>query len=366
MPANKSQHFVPRCHFKPFSLAGEGNAVNLYNLKSRTGIANASISGQCAKDYIYGKSLDLEDRFRQVEGGYAQIVRSLASERRLLSNWELSFLRGFALLQAMRTEAALQRIAETTEKMRTAVFRGRMPEEPPENYLPLTSISMFVGTLPYIQDLATTILVSKCELDFITSDDPAISANRFHTQRLGEHGFGWINSGAQLFMPLTPRHALLCYDSGVYKLEGADEPFVEVRKSADISAINDLQLLYCARNVYFKDWKTRDLIHERYQAIEKSRLASRHNLTVYVKEPDEGQGESYRIATEDEKNGQGPFLLTTQFKYPSPPRWFSMLRYRLSPRMYHNGSAVGFVRNLDWIRRKDPNVPRMMLRQKPN
>lgn len=33
MPANKSQHFVPRCLLRPFTLGYDNKAINLFNLK---------------------------------------------------------------------------------------------------------------------------------------------------------------------------------------------------------------------------------------------------------------------------------------------------------------------------------------------
>ena len=43
MPAHKNQHFVPRCALKPFSLDGNGKAINLFNIKSKLAIENAPV-----------------------------------------------------------------------------------------------------------------------------------------------------------------------------------------------------------------------------------------------------------------------------------------------------------------------------------
>ena len=36
MPSNKNQHFVLRCHLKPFTLNGEGVAINIFNIPRRS------------------------------------------------------------------------------------------------------------------------------------------------------------------------------------------------------------------------------------------------------------------------------------------------------------------------------------------
>jgi hypothetical protein len=44
MPAQKNQHFVPKCLLKPFTLNGDGKAINVFNLARQQAIQNAPTS----------------------------------------------------------------------------------------------------------------------------------------------------------------------------------------------------------------------------------------------------------------------------------------------------------------------------------
>jgi hypothetical protein len=47
--AYKSQHFVPRCYLKPFSVSDEGRASDLYNIDRRIGVPNSPIKSSHAQ-----------------------------------------------------------------------------------------------------------------------------------------------------------------------------------------------------------------------------------------------------------------------------------------------------------------------------
>ena len=52
MADNKNQHYVPRVHLKPFTLDGEGLAINLLNIDRMKPISNAPVKNQCSGDYF--------------------------------------------------------------------------------------------------------------------------------------------------------------------------------------------------------------------------------------------------------------------------------------------------------------------------
>jgi hypothetical protein len=76
MAAHKNQHFVPKVHLRPFSTDADQNAISLFNVKSGQAIHTAPIKHQCAKNYFYGKDGVLESLFVEIEGKYAEGVRS--------------------------------------------------------------------------------------------------------------------------------------------------------------------------------------------------------------------------------------------------------------------------------------------------
>src|SRR4051794_19306669 len=104
MPAQKNQHYVPRCALKPFSLNADGLAINLFNISRRQAIANAPVKGQCARDYLYGKAdLRREQALAKLEGQYSRILDQLSAGGPLPKK-DKEWLLLFMLIQFRRTE----------------------------------------------------------------------------------------------------------------------------------------------------------------------------------------------------------------------------------------------------------------------
>lgn len=82
MASNKNQHFVPRCHLRPFTLGSEDAAISLFNLERKKLIPNAPVKNQCSKDYFYGTDEKLEKAIQLIESGYAQALRDLIHDSR--------------------------------------------------------------------------------------------------------------------------------------------------------------------------------------------------------------------------------------------------------------------------------------------
>ena len=95
MPEYKRQHYVPRCHLKPFSLDQEGTAINLYNLNAERSIKNAPLKSQCARNYFYGKDLEIEKTLRYLEDDYSEVLRKIQNDQYFISKVNLDILRFF-------------------------------------------------------------------------------------------------------------------------------------------------------------------------------------------------------------------------------------------------------------------------------
>jgi hypothetical protein len=78
MADNKNQHFVPRIHLRPFTVNGDGLAINLFNLDRMKAIPNAPVRNQCSGDYFYGQNKLLENAINFIEDPYGPIVRHLS------------------------------------------------------------------------------------------------------------------------------------------------------------------------------------------------------------------------------------------------------------------------------------------------
>src|SRR5271156_3941827 len=115
MPQNKVQHFVPRVLLRPFSLNGEGAAINLYQGAQNKAVRDAPLKSQCARNYFYGRDLKLEKLLGGLEGAFAAMLAQIDSARGNDLLADLEILRQFTFLQHNRTEAAVMRRQKVME-----------------------------------------------------------------------------------------------------------------------------------------------------------------------------------------------------------------------------------------------------------
>jgi Protein of unknown function (DUF4238) len=256
MPENKNQHFVPRCVLRPFTLDGAGLAINLFNISHALPIQNAPVKGQCARNYLYGKGdQSAEGLLTRLEGQYARIVSRLNDGLDLAPDDE-KLLRLFLAIQQRRTESAINQMRELTNSMADKVF-ARAPEQRPDEkrtdaQMMLVSLKLAMEFLKYEVDLKLAILANQTKVDLVICDHPAVLTNRFHFQRLNKQSFGVSSSGAMILMPISPRLSLMAYDQNVYTAPNATgSSFVDLTRTDDIHALNQIQYLNAAKNVYF-------------------------------------------------------------------------------------------------------------------
>ena len=111
MPANKSQHFVPRFHLRHFSNdskpLNKRRFVSLCLLKTSEVCRNASIACQCQRDYLYGADGIKEDALKKLETHWATFIGDFLEARRvpsLMSEVHWIFL-AYVAIQRGRTLA---------------------------------------------------------------------------------------------------------------------------------------------------------------------------------------------------------------------------------------------------------------------
>ena len=359
MPSNKSQHFVPRTHFKPFSLGRQGKAINLFNISSEKAVQNAAVAGQCSQNYFYGEAPTFEEGLQYFETRYGAIVGAL-EQRTPLSKDDHYALRIFVLFQLARTEAAARTARATFEGGYDRMFPGEWashrPPQPSNREMVLLALATALEARDVVDDLKMCVFQNTTELDFITTDNPAVAANRWSWQRLKDHGFGLASSGLFLSLPLSPRMSLCYYDSGTYSCTGEDPVFRPLRKRRDVEALNELQILNAVENVYFSDWSSREDLRDQIAIHKPRRSSERVAFNVYVKDEagkDAFHGkEAYRLATEEEVAQPIPKLVMNSRVYPVPTRWPSSLKIRSRPRVFSNGSAAGYLRDPERLGRR--------------
>jgi hypothetical protein len=354
MAAHKSQHFVPKVHLRPFSTDADRNAISLVNIKSGQAIHTAPIKHQCAKNYFYGKDGVLESLFVEIEGKYAEGVRK--AESRNFDGGDETWLRLFMNLQFGRTEAAAEQIKQFYQKSAAITFRGRpLPEtEVPQmdgKQLIIQALGSTKGLRASLEDLELRIFVNRTNTNFVTSDNPLMSTNRFYCQKIGEDTWGAISAGALFILPLTPRLAACLYDPGVYGVESSGY-YVELKKQTDARAFNELQYLNAAENIYFSEPSDAERIATEFAAVSGRRVRELARLTEFLaKEMPDGRDRITPLRPGMDETKYDSKYIMYNVPRPIPARWPSVLPFRGKLIAHYNGSAAGYVRKSEWLKR---------------
>lgn len=366
MPENKNQHYVPKCHLKPFTLNGAGSAINLYNVKLSRAVSNASVKDQCARDYFYGKIPAYEDVLQNLEGWYGSFIASIVEPTYGLTNEDRHYLKLFALLQYCRTDAAARRVATMGNELADFAFVSGEAKDMHLSHADSVrlAMSMFAGALEMVADLKVVLVRNGTSLGLITSDDPAVLSNRLYAQKLPMpgRGGGLGNSGALIYLPLTPCHGSLIYDGDVYTAPH-ENGWVEL-KGDDVASLNEQQQLNCRMNLYFSEWQDLDTIREQARLVSDRRVGERHQMRVAVPEPEQFPGwESFRVVSREEAQSAERSMIHLQSTPPRFSRWPSVLKWRSGAHGYSNGSGAGLIRRwiLHALRGNDPTYRKVHL-----
>ena len=347
MADNKNQHFVPRAHFRPFTVDDKGKAIHLFNIDRMKTVLNAPVKNQCSADYFYGRDRRLEDAIQFVEGHYAGSVRALEMPNPTLTDKEEVILRRFIYLQHLRTEAAARTIADFSRAM-TSV-RGSDIEVPSAGdaikMSVLAAMRSFAETMSVVDDLKLRVVRNRTGVRFITSDDPVVMTNRWHQKSplTGSLSFGIQSAGLLVFMPLTPTLLVLLFDGDVYSVNHKSG-FVDITTDGDAVACNRLQALCCSHNVYFQDATSELSIKSLVDEVAALRLPDKFSLTYAVKDEVYDTHLSYKVVEDPDVREHEQVLVHVKSVRPVPPVWPSFLKYRRDGKVYSNGTRAGFRR----------------------
>ena len=170
MPAHKNQHYVPRCYMRPFSVDGEGKAINLHNIRSARSVQGAPMKNQCSAPYIYGKEdLRLEHALGEIETAYARALRKVIAGRSATGE-DIGYLLAFMMLQFSRTKAAVERLRSMitgVEREVRSSTSGRLPEtDTSARAMMLSSLRLYERVTPAVLDLRPCFLKNKSRVEF--------------------------------------------------------------------------------------------------------------------------------------------------------------------------------------------------------
>jgi len=113
------------------------------------------------------------------------------------------------------------------------------------------SLGLAAKNLPYLLDLELVVIKNESETEFVTSDAPVVLFNQWCQDVTGRGTTGFLQSGLQIILPLSPRFLVLLYDRSVYKIGTRKENAVVVKREDDVTQINTLQLLTAEENLYY-------------------------------------------------------------------------------------------------------------------
>ena len=345
MASNKNQHYVPQCYLRQFSSEASSAAINLFNIDRKRLIKCAPIKNQCSKNYFYGKDLRLEKALQPIEGEYSSAVKEISEPRYCLTDEHRTLLKHFWLLQNMRTEAASKRSIEMREEM------GEVARiEPKEYRMELNqavqeSMELFVQQMGVVDDLKICLLKNKTNIDYITSDDPAVLTNRWHLSKKRVKGvsFGLGSAGIIILLPLTPRVMCVGYDGHVYSM-AHKKGWIDVRDESDVKAYNEHQFLNCRANIFIKGENEQTELSTLFDSIEKHRPEARHRINCAILDKNENGFKSYRVVNRDEAGEHEEAVIHCQMVNATPNHWPKQIRWRNGGFVYNNDSGVGYIR----------------------
>lgn len=350
MPDYKNQHFVPRAHFKPFSLGGEGKAVHLYLIHKGRPVWNAPVGGQCSKPYFYGQDGQLEKLLARIEGAYATLIRKMSDETYKLDGEDRWLLRYFILLQSLRTAEQVARGMARMSKMTDFLRKSELahgqewdPANDPTNKSVLQELMLAfndqlqAGT---VNDLKVVIVRNRTGQDFVTSDDPAVMTNRWLLQRKSIRSFGFNAAGLILFLPLGPRALVLAYDPAVYSVPSSASGKVDLTKESDVLAFNEHQYMRAASAVYFARKSDAARVAAEYKAATPFRPERWDEFTVARRESESATHTKFVVDEPDAVAKEDHVFFHLASEWPIPPRWPSFLRYRSNAHGYTRGRLI--------------------------
>ena len=277
MPANKSQHYVPKFLLRQISSdpvpEKERKRINLYLLGSKKFVRNASIAGQCARPYFYSKDKQIEDSITVLEGRTKMLLGDLSTDHLTrLTEDELYELRFLVNFQSQRTAIAAKRYNLVHDAMVKATLNGKLRAQgiDPDKFTvvdetaQLQTIRIALESQILVEDLKTCFIRSSRGQEFVLSDHPVNANNQFaeahpYLSRKYQSACGIGNKGLQLFMPVSKDLCVAIYDPSSYEYGNGRNLIINTGRT-DVRKINMLQAANAESCIYLHS-ESQDLLY---------------------------------------------------------------------------------------------------------
>lgn len=263
MAEKKRQHYVPRFYLRFFGvpkqrLGSPSSTIGLFNIPRRLLVPNASIANQCAADWFYGKSDNLEDSFSKLEASWSALLHAMCNDKLVPARGEEEHisLRMFVATQMLRTSRTAEDARESVRLTKRIVeSHGRsLPAATQilagdDDAIDLT-LSQSSSVAEAMIDLGVALLVAPEADPLVTSDNPVFRYNLYSEDSRGVGTIGAASEGLLIFLPLSPEICILFYDPSVYKTSPKDRTTINLIPE-DVFTLNGLQYVNAEANVYF-------------------------------------------------------------------------------------------------------------------
>ncbi len=282
--AKKNHHYVPQFYLRFFSsdrnLVERPKRIHLFNIKGNLIKENVSIKDQCYKRKFYGDTEEVENILSEAESAYSWLLTQIIKYEKLPphNTPEYQLLLDFVIVQHLRSKRHVNLQEDAWDGLMKSFLResiDHMNAEQWENVLgkgatPITkeeldnykigfenpavfSLSFDSDTLHYaISDLGMHLVLTRGNSCFITSDNPVVLYNQYF-QGMKDMSFtGFVNTGLQIFLPLSPRCLLVLYDKNIYRIDNTSEATHGI-SPVDLRFVNLLQFVNADQNVFFNN-----------------------------------------------------------------------------------------------------------------
>ena len=99
---------------------------------------------------------------------------------------------------------------------------------------------------------------------------------------------GYGVTGLQIFVPITPKHVILFFDSGIYKVGFKRQQTLELNNTKDIDEINILNIINCFDTIFFNHEANEHYVRTLFTRSKKFKRANMSQAELsYLVENDE-------------------------------------------------------------------------------
>ena len=286
MATQKNQHYVPQFYQRRFS--PDGKTIGSFIINHERKIDQAPIKHQASQDYFYTKETEQKDNVEVSLGKLEAMTQKVmekvdANPCKALDEIEDSTLYVFTILQLGRTVAHASIIQSSADIVLKQLLKEeflhkqsdhkKLSEEEIDMYclrfpnLGGFSLGIQAQMIPTCVDLEQKLLINNTGHAFVTSDNPAALYNMFF-ERMGHDELGMGCRGVFVFMPLSPKLAIVLYDGKVYKIGNKRQHYAEITDMRDVEELNKLMAVNAFQTILYNPKVT--------TVNELSRLANYH------------------------------------------------------------------------------------------